>query len=74
MDLDLQFFAKKHKAKKVPRDNPLWDALVSSDVKKQLDDRIFAFEHGGYDYGVEIKERYDYEILSRKRKKNIHDR
>ena len=71
--LDLQFFAKKHKSKKVPSDNPLWDSLVRGDVEQQLKDEIFQWEHGGYDYLIEIKDRYTYEILSKKKKQNIHE-
>lgn len=70
---DLQFFAKKHKPKKVPDDDPLWDSLVKGDVEKQMEDGIFEWEHGGYDYLIEIKDRYTYDILSRKKKPNIHE-
>lgn len=70
---DLQFFAKKHKPKKVPDDDPLWDSLVKGDVEKQMEDGIFEWEHGGYDYLIEIKDRYTYNILSRKKKPNIHE-
>lgn len=73
MDLDLQFFAKKHKAKKVPNDDPLWDSLVQGDVEQQLKDGIFEWEHGGYDYLIEVTERYEYHTLSRKKKPNIHE-
>ncbi len=73
MSMDLQFFAKKHKPHKVPKDNPLWDSLVKGDVKAQLDDEIFHWEHGGYDYLIEITERYEYNILDRKKMKNIHE-
>ena len=44
---DLQFFTKKHKPKKVPDDDPLWDSLVKGDVEKQMEDGIFEWEHGG---------------------------
>ena len=71
--MNLQFFAKKHKTKKVPNDNPLWDSLVQGDVEQQMKDGIFEWEHGGYDYLIEIKEKYDYEILSKKKKPNIHE-
>ena len=71
IDLDLQFFAKKHKPKKVPNDDPLWDSLVKGDVKQQMEDGIFEWEHGGYDYLIEFKDKYTYDILSKKKKPNI---
>ena len=70
--MDLQHFVKKHKRKKVSSDNPLWDSLVQGDVEKQLEDEIFEWEHGGYDYLIEITEKYQYNIFSRKKKPNIH--
>lgn len=73
IDLDLQFFAKKHKPKKVPNDDPLWDSLVKGDVKQQMEDGIFEWEHGGYDYLIEFKDKYTYDILSKKKKPNIHE-
>lgn len=73
IDLDLQFFAKKHKPKKVPKDDPLWDSLVKGDVKQQMEDGIFEWEHGGYDYLIEFKDKYTYDILSKKKKPNIHE-
>ena len=42
------------------------------DVEKQLADEIFEWEHGGYDYLIEIKERYTYNVLSKKKKSNIN--
>lgn len=72
IEMDLQFFAKKHKTKKVPNDNPLWDSLVQGNIKQQLEEGIFEWEHSGYDYLIEIKEKFDYEILSKKKKPNIH--
>lgn len=71
--LDLQFFAKKHKSKKVPNDDPLWDSLVRGNVEQQMEEEIFEWEHGGYDYLIEIKDRYTYEVLSKKKKRNIHE-
>lgn len=73
IDLDLQFFAKKHKPKKVPNDDPLWDSLVKGDVKQQMEYGIFEWEHGGYDYLIEFKDKYTYDILSKKKKPNIHE-
>lgn len=73
IDLDLQFFAKKHKTKKVPNDDPLWDSLVKGDVEQQLKDGIFEWEHGGYDYLIEITDKYSYNTLSKKKKRNIHE-
>lgn len=73
INLDLQFFAKKHKPKKVPNDDPLWDSLVKGDVKQQMEDGIFEWEHGGYDYLIEFKDKYTYDILSKKKKPNIHE-
>lgn len=74
LEYNLQLFAKKHKAKKVPQSDPLWDSLVQGDVQKQLEQGIFAWEHGGYIYTVEITDRYEYNYLSRKKLKNIHER
>lgn len=74
LPLDLQFFAKKHKTKKVPKSNPLWDSLVMGDVEQQMEDEIFEWEHGGYDYVIEFVEKYSYNILSRKKKPNIHSK
>lgn len=72
--LDLQFFAKKHKTKKVPKSDPLWDSLVMGDIKQQMEDEIFEWEHGGYDYVIEFVDKYSYNILSRKKKPNIHSK
>lgn len=74
LPLDLQFFAKKHKTKKVPKSDPLWDSLVMGDVKQQMEDEIFEWEHGGYDYVIEFVDKYSYNILSRKKKPNIHSK
>lgn len=72
---DLQFFAEKtHRRRKVPQSDPLWDSLVQGDVEKQLEDGIFPWEHGGYMYTVEITERYEYNYLSRRKMKNIHEK
>lgn len=72
--MDLQFFAKKkHIRKTVPRSNPLWDSLVMGDQKQQKEDGIFYWEHGGYEYLIEYGDDYDYKILSRAQKKNIHE-
>ena len=74
LEYNLQLFAKKHKAKRVPQSDPLWDSLVQGDVQKQLEQGIFAWEHGGYIYTIEITDRYEYNYLSRKKLKNIHER
>ena len=75
MKIDLQFFAEKpHKRRKVPQSDPLWDSLVQGDVEQQLEDGIFPWEHGGYMYTVEITERYEYNYLSRRKMKNIHEK
>lgn len=71
--VNLQFFAKKHKARKVPSDDPLWDSLVKGNADEQMKDGIFEWEHGGYDYLIEIKGKYTYNVLSRKKKPNIHE-
>lgn len=73
IDYNLQFFAKKHKTHKVPKSDPLWDSLVQGDVEKQLEDGVFLWEHGGYMYTVEIKDKYDYNLLSKRKLKNIHE-
>lgn len=75
LKMNVQFFAEKpHKRKKVPQSDPLWDSLVQGDVEKQLEDRIFPWEHGGYRYLVEITERYEYNFLDKKKMKNIHEK
>ena len=71
--VNLQFFAKKHKARKVPSDDPLCDSLVKGNADEQMKDGIFEWEHGGYDYLIEIKDKYTYNVLSRKKKPNIHE-
>lgn len=71
--LDLQFFAKKHKRKKVPSSDPLWDSLVQGDIEQQMQDEIFEWEHGGYDYLIEFVDKYSYNILDKKKKPNIHE-
>ena len=37
----VRYFAKEHKRRKVPKDDPLWDSLVQGDVEKQLEEGIF---------------------------------
>lgn len=74
LSYNLQFFAKKHKESKVPHSDPLWDSLVQGDVEKQLEDGIFAWKHGGYMYTVEITDRYEYNYLSKRKLKNIHEK
>ena len=74
LNYNIQFFAKKHKARKVPESDPLWDSLVQGDVEDQLEQRIFPWEHGGYKYLIEIVERYEYNYLDKKEMKNIHEK
>ena len=74
LQYELQFFAKKHKTHKVPKSDPLWDSLVQGDVEWQLEQGVFNWQHGGYDYVVEINERYDYNYLSKKKIPNIHEK
>lgn len=66
-------FLKVYERRKVPKDDPLWDSLVQGDVEKQLEEGIFEWQHGGYEYLVEIKDRYEYTYLSKKKRKNIHE-
>lgn len=47
------------------------NANVVLDFMDTLDE-IFEWEHGGYDYLIEITEKYQYNILSRKKNPNIH--
>lgn len=74
LSYNLQFFAKKHKANKVPQSDTLWDSLVQGDVEKQLEQGIFAWKHSGYIYTIEITDRYEYNYLSKRKLKNIHEK
>lgn len=72
--MDLEYFAKKKpKRRKVPRSNPLWDSLVMGDKKWQKEEGIFPWEHGGYEYLIEYHEDYEYSIIMKRKKPNIHD-
>ena len=70
----VRYFAKEHKRRKVPKDDPLWDSLVQGDVEKQLEEGIFEWQHGGYEYLVEIKTVMSILTLARKNAKTFMSR